>query len=221
MTTSLPCVGRPPFSFKVEGPDDWDVLETTPQRWQISLERFLDRLTHSDDAATAAAARTYRPGLEDLLESVIRGAQQAGTALCLLRFGIDKDRQPFSASLTLSFVNTSPLPASTTLTLEAFATPAPGRDVDELDLPDRDPAVMVTTTTAYDETLIGLFGHDGASVTAQAYVPMPGTTWTAVLTGTSSRSEHASLMQSLAARMAHTLHRTDQMETATGAAPRT
>jgi hypothetical protein len=89
-------VGRPPFAFRIQGPDDWMLLETAPSTWKRSLERLL----------------------------------------------ADKAAEPFG---------------------------------------------------------------DGRTHSAQAFLPVPGTSWTALVTGTVGRADHADLLDLLVGRMVGSL----------------
>lgn len=64
-------VGRPPFAFRVQGPDDWMLLETAPNTWERSVERILaDRAVE-----LGRLPGRQRRQLMTLLEDTVAAAQ--------------------------------------------------------------------------------------------------------------------------------------------------
>ena len=185
----------PPFGFRIEGPDDWVQLETAPNRWRRSVERLLD-----PPGGTDRLAAPVRRGAAKVLEDLVAVAQHTGVPLCLVRLGRDADGRPFYGSLTLSWYDSAPVPADL-----AFAQLVVGQasDVEELATPTG-PGLLHRSTEAVPPEWRDLFGG-ASSHAAQAFLPVPGTHWTALVSGTTSHPGHADLLAGLVSRMAGSL----------------
>jgi hypothetical protein len=191
----MPATG-PPFGFRIEGPDGWALLETAPNRWRRSVERLLDPPPGGTGRLPASARRDAAAILEDLV--VV--AQHTGVLLCLVKLGRDAGGRLFYGSLTLSWYHSAPVPADL-----AFARLVVGQadDVEELDTPTG-PALLQRTTEAVAPEWRELLGGATAHA-AQALVPVPGTRWTALVSGTTTNPCHADLLAGLVRRMAGSL----------------
>jgi hypothetical protein len=185
----------PPFGFHIEGPDDWTLLETAPNRWRRSVERLLDPL--GGTGRLPAAARRDAAGL---LGDLVAVAQHTGVVLCLVKLGRDANRRLFYGSLTLGWYDSDPVPADLALARLVVGEAA---DVEELDTPTG-PGLLQRTTEAVPPEWRDLFGGSTAHA-AQALVPVPGTRWTALVSGTTSDSRHTDLLAGLVRRMAGSL----------------
>jgi hypothetical protein len=189
-------VGQPPFAFRVQGPDDWMVLETAPNTWKRSVERLL---------ADRAVALGRLPGhgrrqLMTLLEDVVAAAQQTGVVLSLVKLARDAGGRLFWGSLALSWCDAAPVPAD--LAFARLAAGDTGR-VEELDTP-AGPALLRRETLPQPAPVAELFG-ERAVHSAQAFLPVPGTSWTALVTGTVARADHTELLDLLVGRMVGSL----------------
>jgi hypothetical protein len=185
----------PPFGFRIEGPDEWALLETAPNRWRRSLERLLD--PPGGEGRLPAPTRREAAGV---LEDLVAVAQHAGVVLCLVKLGRDRAGRLFYGSLTLSWYDSTPVPADL-----AFArlVAGEGDGVEELDTPTG-PGLLQRTAEAVPPEWRELFGAETAHA-AQAFVPVPETRWTALVSGTTSDPGHADLLASLVRRMAGSL----------------
>ena len=187
--------GSPPFDFRIEGPDDWPCLETAPNRWQRSVERLLDT---ADGAGRLPAS--VRRGAAGILEDMVAVAQHSGVLLCLVKLGRDAEGALFYGSLTLSWYDSTPVPADLT-----FARLAVGEAdaVEELDTPTG-PGLLQRSTEPVAPGWRDLFPGAHAHC-AQALVPVPGSHWTALLSGTVSDARHTDLLTGLVRHMARCL----------------
>jgi hypothetical protein len=185
----------PPFGFRIEGPDDWALLETAPDRWRRSVERLLD-----PPGGTGRLPASARRDAAGILEDLVAVAQRTGVLLCLVKLARDAGGRLFHGSLTLTWYDSGPVPADL-----AFARLVVGRaeDVEELDTPTG-PGLLHRATEAVPPRWRDLFGGVSAH-TAQALVPVPGTGWTALVSGTTSDAGHADLLAGLVCRMAGSL----------------
>jgi hypothetical protein len=189
-------VGRPPFAFRIEGPDDWMLLETAPHTWERSVERLL---------ADRAVELGRLPGgqrrqLLTLLEDMVAAAQQTGVVLSLVRLARDASGRLFCGSLALSWYDAAPVRAD--LAFARLAAGDAGR-VEELDTP-AGPALLRRDALPQPIPAVEPFG-DGMTHSAQAFLPIAGTSWTALVTGTVGRADHADLLGRLVGRMAGSL----------------
>ena len=189
-------VGRPPFAFRIEGPDDWMLLETAPNTWERSLERLL-----ADRAAELGRLPgRHRRQLLTLLEDMVAAAQQTGVVLSLVKLARDAGDRLFCGSLALSWFDAAPVRAD--LAFARLAAGDGGR-VEELDTP-AGPALLRRERLPQPIPAAELLG-DGASHSAQAFLPVPGTSWTALVTGTVGHAGHADLLDRLVRRMVGSL----------------
>lgn len=189
-------LGRPPFAFRVQGPDDWMLLETAPNAWQRSVERILaDRAVE-----LGRLPGRQRRQLATLLEDTVAAAQQTGVVLCLVKLARDASDRLFCGSLALSWFDSTPVDADL-----AFARLAAGDagQVEELDTP-AGPALLRREALRQPVPALELFG-DGGTHSAQAFLPIAGTGWTALVTGTVGRADHADLLDLLVRRMVGSL----------------
>jgi hypothetical protein len=185
----------PPFGFRIEGPDDWALLETAPNRWRRSVERLLD-----PPGRTGRLPAPVRREVAGVLEELVAVAQHTGVVLCLVKLGRDAAGRVFYGSLTLGWYDSHPVPADL-----AFARLVVGQDADaeELDTP-AGPGLLHRTTETVPADWRELFGGATAHA-AQALVPVPGTRWTALVSGTTSDPGHTDLLARLVRRMAGSL----------------
>jgi hypothetical protein len=189
-------VGRPPFAFRVRGPDDWMLLDTAPNAWKRSVERILaDRAVE-----LGRLPGRQRRQLATLLEDTVAAAQQTGVVLCLVKLARDAGDRLFCGSLALSWYDSTPLRAD--LGFARLAAGDAGR-VEELDTP-AGPALLRREALGQPVPALEPFG-DGAAHSVQAFLPIAGTGWTALVTGTVGRADHADLLDLLVRRMAGSL----------------
>jgi hypothetical protein len=185
-------VGRPPFAFRIEGPDDWILLETAPATWRGSVERLLDQ-----QAGTPRMPVSLRRRAVAVFEEVVAVARQTGVLLCLAKVAWDGRGRPFCGSLTLSWLDSTPVAADLAF-VRLVASPADR--LEELDTPSGRALLCGEVVQAPPGELFG----GGRGWSWQAYVPVAGTTWTALISGTAG-GEHAQLLGRLVRRMAGSL----------------
>ena len=204
-------VGRPPFAFRVSGPDDWLLLETEPDAWQPSVQRVLARARGGLGHLSASERRELR----ELLEMVVVIAQEAGVILSLVKLargitsraaraaagGARAGRREapalFCGSLSLSWYDSAPVQADM-----AFSRLVAG-DAEELEEFEgaAGPALLRCEPTSHQAPWDQLF-PDERAFSAQAFVPIDGTSWTALVSGMVSSTDHAELLRKLVRRMA-------------------
>jgi hypothetical protein len=187
-------LGCPPFGFQVEGPDDWAVLETAPDAWRRSLDRLLSA-SPGWDRLPAARRRAGR----GLFEDVVALAQRYGVLLTLVKFGADRSGKLFAGSLSVGWYDSTPVRADIALArlvagwadyVEEFETPA-------------GPAVL--RCEVVEEDFPAVLAEDRRAATAQVFLPVRRTAWTAVLSAVAVGADRGELVAALARRMASTL----------------
>jgi len=192
---------RPSFPFTVEGPDGWSVLRADPAHAPADLDAMIGA------AVGAVSPDLFDPedetALRDLLRAVVENARAAGVVLMLATHGVD-DLHPYLQTVTLSFADTAPAPASVEMVDEALT----GQDgvSSTFTAPGGDGRVLVSVDPA-PEGIPSRFVRGDRLVTAQAYRPIAATTWTACVTATSTLTSHSELMRQVAVRMAASIRR--------------
>jgi hypothetical protein len=187
--------GVPAFDFRIDGPDDWACLETAPNRWRRSVERLLD--TPGGAGRLPASARR---GAVAILEDMVAVAQHTGVLLCLVKVAWEAEGGLFYGSLTLSWYDSTPVPAD--LTLARLVADDPDVAV-ELETPTG-PGLLYHSTEPVPPDWRDLFPGARASCT-QALIPVPGSHWTALISGIVSDPRHGDLLTALVRRMASRL----------------
>ncbi|MFD7653965.1 hypothetical protein ACFV4N_08300 [Actinosynnema sp. NPDC059797] len=168
---------HPPFAWYVSIPSTWALLDTNPTTWQLSLTRLVDErfAGRSLRAADRRAVTTF-------LEQLVADCQRAGTVLSMVQLGRMTTGQVGSAGLHLAWFNSGHQPAGLALVRESL--PRSGT-TEELTTP-AGPALLHTdeaSTVPPGGTL------RVRSRVQQAYLPLPGTTWTAVLSAATPHPE--------------------------------
>lgn len=192
-------IGHPPFAYRVEAPDDWAQLETAPNRWERSVQRILD-----DQADAARLPSAVRRGAASILADVVALAQQTGVVLCLAKLATDRNGQAFCGTLSLAWYDSAPVAADLPFArLVAGGDARQGLELDTFETPIG-PALLrrepTTVPAEWGQLFPGRHAH-----TAQAFVPIPDTSWTALVSGTVGHPDHAELLGRLVRRMAATI----------------
>jgi hypothetical protein len=189
-------VGRPPFGFRVSGPDDWLRLDTEPNEWQPSVQRIF---ANSRDGLGRLSASERRE-LRELLESVVIAAQETGVILTLVKLAradMQGDGPLFCGNLSLSWYESAPVEADMSF---CRLVAGDAEDLEEFE-GAAGPALLRCETVRHQEPWSSMFPGERA-FSAQGLVPIEGTFWTALVSGMVNSTEHADLMRKLVRRMA-------------------
>jgi hypothetical protein len=180
-----PDAAHPPFSWQVALPEDWALLDVHPATWQRGLDRLIDERFNGRHLRRAQV-RSVREHLEELVVA----AQRAGVLLSLVGLGALSTGEPASAGLNLAWYDSAPLGASLALARQAI-----GRQgiVEEV---ETDAGMLLLQR---DHTLVSLPGATArAGLTSlQAFLPLTGSTWTAVVATSSAHPEMTDLLRDL------------------------
>jgi hypothetical protein len=188
-----PNAPHPPFPWLVGIPSDWAVLDTHPESWQRSAERMVDDRFYGQRVRAAE-----RRAILDFVEQLVADCQRAGASLSMVQLGRMSTGTVGSAGLHLGWFDSAPDPAGLSLVRETL--PRTGT-VEEVETPAG----------------IGLLHRDSASTVPpgattrvrstvwQLYLPVQGTTWTAVLSAATPHPEMETTLSSLIVAVAQSI----------------
>ena len=186
MTAPLPAEGpltidpnapHPPFPWTVDLPAGWARLDTAPATWARSAVRLVDGRLGGQDLRPAE-----RRAALGVVEQLVSDCQRAGAALSLLLLGRLPDGTAGSAGLHLGWYDSAPGPAGLALVQDAL--PRTGT-VEEFPTASG-PALLHTDSVL---TVPPGTARRVRSRVLQLFLPLPDTSWTAVLSGSTASSE--------------------------------
>ncbi|GAA5163771.1 hypothetical protein [Ornithinimicrobium tianjinense] len=196
-------VGRPPFRYRIEVPPGWKVLRA-------------DQLAQDVEAMCVATPGwsnlppAQQVALRQALTDVGTQARVGGAVLVAADAGYDKDTgEMLMGALTLAWVRTWPLEADTELAELMAQSSGQTRQFAGAH------SVGVLQSGVADTGTEVVPGAGSTARTTQAFVPTPGTSWMAVVTGTTPQQRMAALMERATERMAASLLLDDAGESAT------
>ncbi len=191
--TLNPKATHPPFSWSIGVPHDWAMLDTAPATWQRNAERLID----FKFAGKRLPAKEHRM-VFGYLESAVAQTQKADSILCVLQFGRMSTGDLGSTGINAVWHNTGHRTAS----LEAVHQFVPN----------------AATTSPFDTRLgPGLMCEQQTSVMPpgsgtriaaqnfQAFVPVAGTSWMLILSGSAAQPEMERVTREAVLAMAHSL----------------
>jgi hypothetical protein len=188
-----PNVAHPPFPWFIGIPTDWMLLDTNPQSWQVSAERMVDERFHGRKLR-AAERRTVLAFLEQL----VADCQRSGAALSVVQLGRMSTGVVGSAGLHLGWFDSAPDPAGLALVREVLPRTGIVEEIDTVSGPGllhRDTASTVPPggTVRVRSTVLQLF------------LPVAGTTWTAVLSAATPHLELERVLDQVIRAMAQSV----------------
>jgi hypothetical protein len=200
-----PNVTHPPFPWLIAIPSTWALLDTNPQSWQRSAAKLVDeRFT---GRSLKAAERRAVLGF---LEQLVADCQRANATLSMIQLGRMSTGAVGSAGLHLAWFDSRTEPASLALVRQSL--PRSGV-VEQVDTPSG-PGLLHTDRAS--------IVPPGASARVrsqvwQFFLPLPGTTWTAVLSAATPHPEMEAMLRELIIVVAGSIERADPAD---GAPPR-
>jgi hypothetical protein len=192
-----PNVAHPPFPWLIGIPSDWTVLDTNPSSWEHSAERMVD-----DRFAGRQIRASQRREVLAFIEQLVADCQRSDAALSLLQLGRMSTGSVGSAGLHLGWFDSAPDVAGLALVREIL--PRTGT-VEELDTPcgsallHRD---IASTTPPGGLTRV-------RSTVVQLFLPIEGTTWTAVLSAATAHPELERVLDEVIVAVARSILPTD------------
>lgn len=197
-----PDAPHPPFPWHVALPSDWAILDTHPSSWQRSAERLVDEqmLGQRMKSAERRAVLTF---MDDLVAS----CQRAGTLVSLVRIGRLTTGAIGSAGLHLAWYDSTPEEASL-----ATVRRAAGRQglVEEI---ETDAGTVILQRDRLRSTVPGGNQQVGL-ISLQAFLPLTGRCWTAVVATACAHPEMQTVLQELVLAVVGSIQPLDR-ETAT------
>lgn len=179
----------PPFQWDIALPTDWALVPTHPAHWQRQVDRVVD-----DYFAGKRLPTRVRRQVTDTLGAYVATAQKQKILLSLVKVGVDAQTSEVrNTSMQLMWTTSAPAPASMSpvrRSMEAIR----GR-AEELTTPAGTAfgLVSVTRRNPMDPSSPDL-------QVVQAFHPVPGTTWTLVLSITTPAVGTADDARALAVR---------------------
>ena len=174
----------PPFPVWLRLPSSWSRLDSNPATWRRSADELIDTTFRG----SRLPARERRD-IVALLEGLVADCQRAGAALSLITVGRREAGGAASFGLHLAFAGDG-RPASLGRVHDVLPRTGVAGDIDTEAGPGvlhRDRMTMVVPGTAEIAVL----------TTIQAFVPIPDTTWTVVLSSASAHPELTDALESM------------------------
>jgi hypothetical protein len=174
----------PPFPVELQLPASWSRLDSNPATWRRSADELID----TTFAGSRLPAKERRD-IVALLEGLVADCQRAGAALSLIAVGRRLAGCTASFGLHVAFAGDG-RPASLSRVRNALPRTGLAADIDTHAGPavlHRDRMSMVVPGTAEIAVL----------TTLQAFVPIPDTNWTVVLSSASAHPELTDALESL------------------------
>lgn len=188
-----PNAPHPPFPWLIGIPPDWALLDTHPESWQRSAGRMVDDRFYGQRIRPAE-----RRAILDFVEQLVADCQRAGAALSMVRLGRMSTGTVGSAGLHLGWFDSAPDPAGLSLVRETL--PRTGT-VEEVETP-AGPALLHRDSTS---TVPPGGTTRVRSTVWQLYLPVTGTTWTAVLSAATPHPELETTLSSLIVAVAQSI----------------
>lgn len=189
---------RPPFEWQVNLPTGpaWSLLDTYPATWQRSATRLID--THLAGRYLRAAQRRAVLGF---LDELVAACQQSGTVLSLVYIGALDDATLSTAGLHVAWYDSAPDPASLATARSAASSTG---IVEEIDTP-AGPLILQhdyrTVMPAGIDRRVGM-------TSLQAFLPVPESTWTAIVATSSPQSEMVDYLRAIVVGVAGSIRPT-------------
>jgi hypothetical protein len=195
-----PNAAHPPVPWLIGVPADWAVLDTNPATWKRNAERLVDDRFFG--RKLAAADRRAALGF---LEQLVADCQRSGAVLSMVQLGRLSTGEVGSAGLHLGWFDSAPDPAGLALVRESLPTTGIVRELDTASGPallHQDTASVVPpgASTRVRSTVLQLF------------LPVSGTTWTAVLSAATPHPEMEPVLDQLIVAIARSIQLVDGTE---------
>jgi hypothetical protein len=187
-----PDVAQPPFPVWMSLPAAWSLLDTNPGTWRRSADELIDT-TFRGSKLPAVDRKTFL----GFFESLVADCQAAGACVSLITVGRREGGGAASAGLHLAFADDG-APAS--LGRVQDMVPRAGSRT-ELELP-LCPALLQRERMTM---LIPGTGTLAALTSLQIFLPIPDTTWTAVLASASAYPELTDRLETLLVEIARSV----------------
>jgi len=187
-----PDVPQPPFPVWMSLPSSWSLLDINPGTWRRSAETLIDT-TFRGSRLPAADRRTFL----GFIESLVADCQSAGACVSLLTVGRRPEGGAASAGIHLAFADEG-VPATLGRIQDSIPRAGTRTEIDS----GVGPALLQRERMTM---LIPGSGQLAALASMQIFVPIPGTTWTAVLATASAHPELTDRLEALLVEIARSI----------------
>lgn len=192
-----PNVTHPSFPWLIGIPSSWALLDTNPASWQRSAARLVD-----ERFAGRSLKAAERRGVLGFVEQLVADCQRANATLSMIQLGRMSTGTIGSAGLHLAWFDSRTEPASLALVRQSLPRSGVVEEVD----------------TAAGT---GLLHTDQASIVPpgaitrvrsqvlQFFLPLPASTWTAVLSAATPHPEMEAMLRELIIEVGGSIGRAD------------
>lgn len=192
-----PDAPRPPFPLFMDLPATWTLLDTNPSSWQRSAQNMIDTTFRG----SRLAAKERREVMA-FFDQLVADCQQAGAALSLIQVGRLQEGGAASLGIHLAFGDEGQ-PASVDMVRDTL----PRNGITTEVTSGVGPAVLRSERM----TMVPPGATELVALTSiQIFVPIPGTTWTAVFATASAYPELTEPVERLLIRIVESFRRTPE-----------
>ncbi|WP_257203431.1 hypothetical protein [Corynebacterium cystitidis] len=181
-----PDAPRPPFMWSAQLPVTWRVIDTHPAQWQLTVERVAD-----DYLPGVRLSSAQKRAVKQQLEQVVQQCQKAGVLVVLVLPGVVED-DVSAATLLFRWVDSSPAPAS----IMAAERQLQGKAAVVEQTGRGDSFVFVSMTEQ-----VGPLSNRRMAYTYQALLPVAGTSWTLMVSGSAPNQDTGEIVADIVRRV--------------------
>lgn len=181
-----PDAPRPSWAWGAQLPLNWRYVDTHPARWRTCVDRLAD-----DYLPGVRLSSPQKKAVKAQLEQAVAQAQKAGVLVLLVLPGMEGEAAS-AATLLLRWVDSSPSPASVIAAQRQLQAKDP-----VVERTGRGDSFVFASTTG----LVGPVTDRRTFYTHQAFLPVAGTTWTLVVSGTAPSEETGAAVANVVRRL--------------------
>lgn len=182
-----PNAPRPNLLWSARLPTSWRLIDTHPSHWKSKAKRISEDYIPGVRLKSAEQKMVYRQ-----LENTVKAAQDAGALLTFVLPGALDDGQVSAATLVMRWQDSAPNQAS----LQPAKTAFP-------DLEMRKTESGKSLGFIKTKKRVGPLSQRQTAHTAQAFLPIPQSTWTLVISGTAPTEDLGEMVSALVIRLAN------------------
>jgi len=196
-----PDAPQPPFPIWLGLPADWSLLDTNPATWKRSVETLLD--------TTFRASRLRGPERREVVQffdQLVADCQRAGAAISLIRVGRRSEGGAASLGIHLAFADEG-RPSSLARVRDTLPRTGSTAEI----VSGVGPAVLQRDRM----TMVPPGATEVVALTSlQVFIPIPDTTWTALLSTATAYPELTEPMENLLRMIAAQFRLTEELPSA-------
>ncbi|WP_257160273.1 hypothetical protein [Corynebacterium cystitidis] len=181
-----PDAPRPPFLWSAQLPVTWRVIDTHPAQWQLTVERVAD-----DYLGGVRLSSAQKRAVKQQLEQVVQQCQKAGVLVALVLPGVVGE-DVSAATLLFRWVDSSPAPASIVAAERQLQGKAP-----VVEQTGRGDSFVFASMTGQ----VGPVSNRRTAYTYQALLPVAGTSWTLMVSGSAPSQDTGEIVADVVRRV--------------------